>query len=156
MIIPKNSQIRAFALVPELGAAGAPSDALFVILGKCSFSSYRHLAKGKVYPKVLIALMPHRCIYTFTMFSGPGRWERSVLRGDKEHKLLCCNFYSSFLFNGTNCILCIGGSGPKVSDTQKGWCKTHQLSTAFLSLFFIRHTEAVMPRNAHLLARSFF
>lgn len=129
---------------------------LFLLSLGNAFSSYRRLAKGKVYPKVLIALTPHKCIYTSAMFSGPEWWEGSVLRGDKEHKLLCCNFYSSFLFNGTNCILCKDGSGPKVSDTQRGWCKTHQLSTTFFSLFFIRHTEAVMPRNAHLLARSFF
>lgn len=125
-------------------------------LGNALFPLTATLLKEKVYPKVLIALMPHRCIYTFTMFSGPGQWERSVLRGDEEHKLLCCNFYSCFLFSGTNCILCKGGSGPKVSDIQRAWCKTHQLSHTFFSLFFIGHTEAVMPRNAHLLARSYF
>lgn len=51
VIILRNSQICAFALVPELGAAGAPGDALPVILGKRSFSSCCHLAKGQTLPQ---------------------------------------------------------------------------------------------------------
>lgn len=40
-------------------------------LGNASFSSNRHLAKENNYPKVLIALTPHRCIYTFIRFFWP-------------------------------------------------------------------------------------
>ena len=152
MIIPKNSQIRAFALVPELGAAMLFPSSLRNALLPLTIT----LLKEKVYPKVLIALTPPRCIYTFTMFSGPGRWERSVLGGDKEHKLLRCNFSSCFLFNGTNCILCKGGPGPKVSDIQRGWCKTRRLSPTFFPLSFTGHTEAAMPRSICLSARFFF
>lgn len=155
MSIPKNSQIRAFWF-PSSVPRALPAMLFPSSLGNALFPLTAALLKEKVYPKVLIALTPHRCIYTFIMFSGPRRWERSVLGGDEEHKLLCCNFYSCFLFNGTNCILCKGGSEPKVSDTQRGWCKTRRLSPAFFSLFFIGHTEAAMPRNARLLARSFF
>lgn len=124
-------------------------------LGNALFPLTATLLKEKVYPKVLIALTPHKCIYTFVTFSGPRWWERSVLGGDGEHKLLHCNFYSCFLFNGTNCILCKGGSGPMVSDVQRGWCKTRRLSPTFFSLFCIGHTEAAMPRNARLLAGPF-
>lgn len=78
-------------------------------LGNALFPLAATSLKEKVYPKVLIALTPHRCIYTFITFAGPTQWERSVLGGDEARKLLCCNFYSCFLFNGTNCILCKGG-----------------------------------------------
>lgn len=138
-------------LVPELGAAGAPGSAP---LGKYSISSYRHLAKGKSLPQSAYRFNATQMYLYFYKTSSASRWwERSVLGGDKEHKLLCCNFYSCFLFNGTNCILCKGASGPRGSD---GLVQTRQLSPTFFSLFFVGHTEAVMPRNARLLARSFF
>lgn len=62
-------------------------------LGKALFPLTATLLKEKVYPQVLTALTPHRCIYTFMMFSGPRRWGRSVLGGDEEHRLLRCTFF---------------------------------------------------------------
>lgn len=74
VIIPKNSQIRAFVLVPELGAVGAPSDALPIILGKCSFSSYRHLAKGKSLPQsAYCSNAAQMYLYFYNVF-----WPRTV------------------------------------------------------------------------------
>lgn len=63
------------------------------------------LAKGRVYPSMLLVHVAPRCIYTFITLPGPRQQEGSVLGGDEGHKLSCCNFYSHFLFNGTNCIL---------------------------------------------------
>lgn len=78
------------------------------------------LAKGRVYPSVLLAHAAPRCIYTFITLPGPRQREGSVLGGDEGHKLSCCNFYSRFLFNGTNCILRRCRSGQKVTRCAAG------------------------------------
>lgn len=45
-------------------------------LGNALFPPAATLLKDKLYPKVLLAVTPHWCIYTFATFSGPRRWER--------------------------------------------------------------------------------
>lgn len=120
VIILRNSQICAFALVPQLGAAGAPGDALPVILGKRSFSSCCHLAKGQTLPQ-----SASRCnatlmyLYFCNVF-----WPRMVgkVRFSEETKSInfcVVTFVLAFCSMGQT-ILCQGGSGPKVSEIQKG------------------------------------
>lgn len=124
VIILRNSQICAFALVPQLGATGAPGDALPVILGKRSFSSCCHLAKGQTLPQ-----SASRCnatlmyLYFCNVF-----WPKTVgkVRFSEETKSInfcVVTFVLAFCSMGQT-ILCQGGSGPKVSEIQKGWGKT--------------------------------
>lgn len=97
------------------------------------FSFY--LAKGKVSPSALIAHTAPRCIYTFITFPGPRQREGLVLGRDEEHKLSCCNFYSCFLFNGTNCILCRCRSGRKVTRRTTGPVQNSRARTCARLLF---------------------
>lgn len=154
IILEELADLCVFALVPELGA---PGNALPVILGKRSFSSCSHLAKGQTLPQ-----SASRCnatlmyLYFCNVF-----WPKTVgkvrfLEETKSINFCVVTFVLAFCSMGQTVSSVKVGQDQRSLKYKGVGVKPTSFHPPSFSFFFLGHTEAAMPRNTRLSARSFF